>query len=43
MLLNIADKGQIQWPMIYGVLENAIYGGRIDNEFDLKVLRCYMR
>lgn len=29
--------------MIYGVLENAIYGGRIDNVFDLKVLNCYMR
>lgn len=28
--------------MVYGVLELAIYGGRIDNVFDLKVLRCYM-
>jgi len=23
-------------------LENAIYGGRVDNDFDLRVLRTYM-
>jgi len=32
----------IQWQMVYGVLELAIYGGRVDNNFDLKVLRSYM-
>ena len=31
-----------QWQKIYGILENAIYGGRIDNDFDLRVLRAYM-
>lgn len=43
MLLNIMQAGSIQWPMVYGVLELAIYGGRIDNNFDLKVLRSYMK
>lgn len=36
-------KGQSpQWQKVYGILENAIYGGRIDNEYDLKVLRAYI-
>lgn len=28
---------------MYGILENAIYGGRVDNEFDMRVLRSYMK
>ena len=37
-------KGQSpQWQKIYGILENAIYGGRVDNEFDMRVLRTYMK
>jgi dynein heavy chain 2 len=28
---------------LYGIFENAIYGGRIDNETDLRVLRCYLK
>jgi len=28
---------------VYGILENAIYGGRVDNEFDMRVLRTYMQ
>lgn len=31
-----------QWQKVYGILENAIYGGRIDNEYDLRVLRAYI-
>jgi dynein heavy chain 2 len=34
--------GSPQWQKIFGILENAIYGGRIDNEFDLRVLRAYI-
>lgn len=33
---------RLDWSKIYGILENAIYGGRIDNNFDLRVLRAYM-
>ena len=36
------QRGGPQWQKIYGILENAIYGGRIDNDFDLRVLRAYM-
>ena len=31
------------WETIYGLLENAIYGGRIDNSFDIRVLSTYLR
>ncbi|XP_063807614.1 cytoplasmic dynein 2 heavy chain 1 isoform X2 [Pseudophryne corroboree] len=31
-----------QWDFVHGLLENAIYGGRIDNYFDLRVLRSYL-
>lgn len=34
--------GAPQWQKIFGILENAIYGGRIDNEFDVRVLRAYI-
>lgn len=42
-LMNEIKGGNIPWQKVYGILENAIYGGRIDNEFDMKVLRTYMR
>uniref|UniRef100_A0A8C4RQF1 Cytoplasmic dynein 2 heavy chain 1 n=1 Tax=Erpetoichthys calabaricus TaxID=27687 RepID=A0A8C4RQF1_ERPCA len=31
-----------QWDFVHGLLENAIYGGRIDNIFDLRILRSYL-
>ncbi|OXB57863.1 hypothetical protein ASZ78_016437 [Callipepla squamata] len=31
-----------QWEFVRGLFENAIYGGRIDNYFDMKVLRSYL-
>ncbi|XP_041088540.1 cytoplasmic dynein 2 heavy chain 1-like [Polyodon spathula] len=31
-----------QWEFVHGLLENAIYGGRIDNLFDLQILRSYL-
>jgi dynein heavy chain 2 len=34
--------GAMQWQKIYGILENAIYGGRIDNKYDTRVLRAYI-
>ncbi|KAG8584671.1 hypothetical protein GDO81_004716 [Engystomops pustulosus] len=32
-----------QWDFVNGLLENAIYGGRVDNYFDLRVLRSYLQ
>lgn len=39
----VSQQGGLQWQKVYGILENAIYGGRVDNEFDMRVLRTYMR
>lgn len=33
---------QNQWDFIHGLFENAIYGGRVDNPFDMQVLRSYL-
>ncbi|KAJ8798090.1 hypothetical protein J1605_001581 [Eschrichtius robustus] len=33
----------VQWEFVHGLLENAIYGGRIDNYFDLRVLQSYLK
>lgn len=30
----------IDWLTLHGLMENAIYGGRVDNPYDLRVLRC---
>lgn len=33
----------IQWKFIHGLFENAIFGGRVDNPFDMRVLTSYVR
>jgi len=33
----------MDWEAIHGLMEDAIYGGRIDNYYDLRVLRAYLR
>ena len=46
VLIGIRKEVQgtgIPWQKVYGILENAIYGGRIDNEYDLRVLKNYMQ
>jgi dynein heavy chain 2 len=32
---------KVDWPTIHGVLENAIYGGRMESDFDVRVLKKY--
>lgn len=34
-----SGSGAIDWRTLHGLMENAIYGGRIDNPYDLRVLR----
>jgi dynein heavy chain 2 len=43
LMSEMKGGAQIPWQKVYGILENAIYGGRIDNAFDMKVLRTYMK
>eukprot|EP01116_Phalansterium_solitarium_P024804 TRINITY_DN91_c0_g1_i3.p1 TRINITY_DN91_c0_g1~~TRINITY_DN91_c0_g1_i3.p1 ORF type:complete len:4095 (+),score=2036.97 TRINITY_DN91_c0_g1_i3:208-12492(+) len=35
-------SGKPDWNVVHGLLENAIYGGRVDNEYDVRVLRSYL-
>ena len=41
-ILKESSGKEPQWQKIYGLLENAIYGGRVDNDFDLRAPRTYM-
>ncbi|RNF09395.1 cytoplasmic dynein 2 heavy chain 1 isoform X1 [Trypanosoma rangeli] len=36
-------KAEIDWRAIRGILENAIYGARMESEFDLRILQEYTR
>jgi hypothetical protein len=35
--------GAIRWDHIHGLLSSAVYGGRIDNAFDMRVLEAYIQ
>lgn len=38
-----ASQGNLpQWDIVHGLLENAIYGGRVDNSFDMRILKTYL-
>lgn len=46
ILGDVADAskgGMPEWEIVYGQLENAIYGGRVDNKFDMRVLKHYLQ
>eukprot|EP00658_Telonema_sp_P-2_P013521 TRINITY_DN15121_c0_g3_i2.p1 TRINITY_DN15121_c0_g3~~TRINITY_DN15121_c0_g3_i2.p1 ORF type:complete len:1979 (+),score=626.76 TRINITY_DN15121_c0_g3_i2:168-6104(+) len=34
--------GKVDWKSIHGVLENAIYGGKMETEYDVRILRTYL-
>ncbi|GAB6032228.1 Cytoplasmic dynein 2 heavy chain 1 [Chamberlinius hualienensis] len=36
-------KSDPSWSFIHGLFENTVYGGKIDNNFDVKVLRSYLK
>lgn len=38
----MTEKKNVDWAGLYGLFENAIYGGRIDRIVDLDVLRAYL-
>ena len=40
---NKKSSGGLDWETIHGLLEDAIYGGRVDNVYDLRVLRTYLK
>ncbi|XP_072546992.1 cytoplasmic dynein 2 heavy chain 1 isoform X2 [Salminus brasiliensis] len=41
---RLFEGGKVfQWECVHGLLESAIYGGRVDNVCDLRVLRSYLQ
>lgn len=34
--------GKVSWQFMHGLMENAIYGGRVDNTYDMRVLQSYL-
>ena len=43
LLEKVLERTPIQWSTLRGLLENAVYGGRIDNIFDINVLQTYLK
>ena len=39
---NSAIDTRVPWAFIHGLLENTVYGGRVDNAYDSRVLRAYL-
>ena len=39
---QVSKADDIDFKLIHGLMEDAIYGGRVDNVSDLRVLRTYV-
>ena len=39
---NVKDARAIPWQFVHGLMENAIYGGRVDNVFDMRILASFI-
>ena len=42
IFISCTGSGSVRWKFVHGLFENAIYGGRVDNTFDAKVLQSYL-
>ena len=42
-MLYLIGGGSVHWDFVHGLFENAIYGGRVDNNFDVRVLNSYLK
>jgi dynein heavy chain 2 len=42
MCANAANNKAPQWTILHGLIENAIYGGRIDDSYDNLKLQAYL-
>ncbi len=40
---SVSDPRAIPWKFVHGLMENAIYGGRVDNAIDIRILRAYIQ
>lgn len=39
----LSRGGRVNWASVHGLMESAIYGGRVSNPFDGRVLAAYLR
>lgn len=39
---EVGKKFEVDWDMLYGLMLDTIYGGRIDNQVDLRLLDTYV-
>ena len=42
LTMHISFIGKVSWQFMHGLMENAIYGGRVDNIYDMRVLQSYL-
>ena len=42
LLFQCILLGKVSWQFMHGLMENAIYGGRVDNIYDMRVLQSYL-
>ena len=42
-IILLSGSGNIKWEFVHGLYENAIYGGRVDNIYDMRVLTSYLK
>ncbi|CUG87914.1 dynein heavy chain, putative [Bodo saltans] len=42
IIVQQTQNNTIDWRSIHGLLENAIYGGRMETEYDVRILRTYL-
>jgi len=42
-IILLSGSGNITWEFVHGLYENAIYGGRVDNIYDVRVLTSYLK
>ncbi|KAK9497518.1 hypothetical protein O3M35_004223 [Rhynocoris fuscipes] len=42
-ILSKGESSNVYWEYLYGLYEIAVYGGRINNVYDLRVLSSYLR
>ena len=43
ILDQVINEEKVDWSGLYGLLENAIHGGRIDRKQDMEIMKAYMR
>lgn len=42
LVADVTQQSSINWNMLYGLMQDTVYGGRIDNEADLEMLRVLL-